>query len=215
MPPILDRLRAETADLHRTAERTGVVAALLRGKAGLDAYRAFLRNLLPVYEALESALDRASAAGSSAARLAQPDLYRASRLKADLRRLGGEDAVVTDGARRYAARIEAVEHDSGRVAAHAYVRYLGDLNGGQILKRLVGRHLELDPDCLTFYDFPVEDPSRLASDYLVAIDEVARTSDEPGRTVDEARTAFELSIALGHEVWTASREGGLPPTAAP
>jgi heme oxygenase len=49
-------LREATADLHRRAERSGVIADLLHGRATRSGYALWLRNLLPAYRNLEAAL---------------------------------------------------------------------------------------------------------------------------------------------------------------
>ena len=48
-----------------------------------------------------------------------------------------------------------------QLASHAYVRYLGDLSGGQIIQRKLGKAYMLeDLDAKQFYDFPPLDPSQ-------------------------------------------------------
>ncbi|MCK7500861.1 MAG: biliverdin-producing heme oxygenase [Comamonadaceae bacterium] len=45
----------------------------------------------------------------------------------------------------YVARLRWLDrHDPGRLLAHAYVRYLGDLSGGQVVQRIVAAHAEAD-----------------------------------------------------------------------
>ncbi|MDX5931764.1 biliverdin-producing heme oxygenase [Acidiphilium acidophilum] len=137
------RLRQATWDLHREAERSGVVALMLSGGMGREAYGLFLRNLLAVYEALESGLDSARDHAAVGA-LAREELYRGAALRADLAALGGADwaarwPVLPEG-RDYAARIAAVAAcDPLRLLAHAYVRYLGDLNGGRLSNLMSGK----------------------------------------------------------------------------
>ncbi|XUM24561.1 biliverdin-producing heme oxygenase [Bradyrhizobium oligotrophicum S58] len=55
---LLQAMRERTKTLHLTAERTGIVADLLRGRGTPEAYALLLRNLLPVYETLEAELLR-------------------------------------------------------------------------------------------------------------------------------------------------------------
>jgi heme oxygenase len=40
-----------------------------------------------------------------------------------------------------------------RLTAHHYIRYLGDLSGGQAIARLVARHYQIPAEALNFYNF--------------------------------------------------------------
>jgi hypothetical protein len=80
-------------------------------------------------------------------RLIDPAVWRHDALSHDLVRLAGEDwrdsLPPIEAAKRYVDRIKAAgEGDGARLIAHAYVRYLGDLNGGQALTKLLGRSLD-------------------------------------------------------------------------
>ena len=76
-------------------------------------------------------------------------------------------------------------------AAHAYVRYLGDLSGGQMLARIVANSLCLAPNQgVSFYDFgSTENVKRLAQEFRAGLDLLA--DEESAQTVvDEACAAF-------------------------
>ena len=196
-----DQMMARTAGLHREAERSGVMREMLRGSIDRAGYALLLRNLLPVYEAMERALeqpDRDPCLGP----IANPALYRAAALRADLQHFAGVDgaagAELVPSAARYAARVGT---GGAGLIAHAYVRYLGDLNGGQILKRLIGRRFGLEGAGLAFYDFPAAaDPQSLALSYRVAIDQAGVHLDDAEPVLAEAETAFRFNIALGEEI---------------
>ena len=87
-----------------------------------------------------------------------PALWRTLALERDqaLHGPGWPDALALQpAAARYRRRL--VELETGQpdlLLAHAYVRYLGDLSGGQILQRLLAKSLALTPQQLSFYDFP-------------------------------------------------------------
>ena len=89
--------------------------------------------------------------------------------------------------------------------AHTYVRYMGDLSGGQVLKRMLGRTLGIGPDGLSFYDFPgIDDVVAFKADYLAAISEAASTSADIKRVTDEAVAVFELNIDVSIAVLEAA-----------
>lgn len=208
-----DQLKSRTAGLHRQAERSGVLRDLLRGDIDRAGYAMLLRNLLPVYEALEHALAQPGR-DPRLAPLADPAVYRVEALRADIRHLdaaGDETFEPEPSAAGYAARVSACAQGGfgAGLIAHAYVRFLGDLNGGQILKRLIGRRLGLDGPGLSFYDFPMApDPAALARAYRDAIDQAGLHVEDVEPVLAEAESAFRFNIALGEDIQrTRNRDG--------
>jgi heme oxygenase (biliverdin-producing, ferredoxin) len=153
-----ERLRAETKDLHTEVERAGVMAALLRGALERERYTALLRNLHALYAALEAALMR-HATHADVAPVVFPVLFRQAALAADLDVLHGptwpSELPLQAATQRYVARLQDIDtREPGLLAAHAYVRYLGDLSGGQMLRQIVVRGFQLGEDeGSRFYDF--------------------------------------------------------------
>lgn len=201
---LAEALRSATQRLHVQAERTGLVGELLRGRGSRAGYAHLLRNLLPAYQALERGLEH-HRGRHGVGRLARPELYRSEAMAADLAALLGDSwaaAPLLPAGARYARTVaRAAAGDGFRLIAHAYVRYLGDLSGGQILKRLLQRSLGLEAGMLTLYDFPaIPDAAAYKDDLRAAIDAAGREIAEPAAVIDEARLAFccniELSLAL-------------------
>jgi heme oxygenase (biliverdin-producing, ferredoxin) len=196
---LLGALRERTRDLHTQAERSGIIADILRGHATRNDYVLMLRNLLPVYQALERHL--AGHAGSPlVGALVRPELTRAGAVEADMLLLSADASAlpILPETVDYVAAIErAAGGDGSRLIAHAYARYLGDLSGGQIMKRLLARALELPPGALSFYDFPaIADIAAFKSEYRAAIDRAGDESEDFDAIVEEGALAFELNIAL-------------------
>jgi heme oxygenase len=194
-------LRERTASLHRKAERTGIVGAMIAGQVTRAGYALFLRNLLPAYCALEAGLARQRSTLAVTA-LFREELARAPAIEADLVHLAGPDwadrlALLPQGV-AYADRISAAAEGEGfLLIAHAYARYLGDLGGGQVLKRLLGNLVDFDGNCLSFYEFlEIADVGAFARDYREALDAAAAHCADVGPVIDEAVVAFELNIDL-------------------
>ena len=194
-------LREATHALHVEAERSGVIGQLLRGGSTREAYALLLRNLSPAYRAMEDGLVRH--ANSPALRaMVRPELFRTAALESDVERLAGvgwrESLPLLPAGERYAARVSAAAaNGSGRLVAHAYLRYLGDLSGGQIMKRLLAKSLGLGSDALGFYDFPaIADLSAFKIEYRRAIDGSVVAGADPVDIVDEAVAGFRLTIEL-------------------
>jgi heme oxygenase len=203
------RMRASTAGTHALAERSGVVAAILAGRVSRFGYALYLRNLLPAYRSMEQALERREAL-AAITQLARPALYRADRIDADLVALIGPDwsdqVPLLPAGERYAARVEwAGADEGGKLIAHAYTRYLGDLSGGQILRRRLAH--QFGPEFpLAFAEFPaIDGVGAFAGAFRAALDCAgARVTDEAG-VLQEAVVAFELNIDISLEVDAVTR----------
>jgi heme oxygenase len=204
-PGLADIMREHTRALHVQAERSGFVRDLLSGRASRHGYAVYLRSLLPVYEALERSLDRHRALPGLDA-LARPALYRTRFLESDLRALcgaGWPDVLpLLPKADRYRARIHDVAREAPLgLAAHAYVRYLGDLNGGRILRALLSRSVGLDASALGFYSFPlIADLQAAKGEFRAALDAVGDLAEDRFEIVREAATAFRFNIDVSTAV---------------
>lgn len=202
---LIEALREQTRALHTTAERTGIISDILKRKADRQGYIAFLFNMLPAYRELEGALEKLRDKTIFHA-FARRELYRADSLKADLAVLYGanwtRELVMLPAAERYATRIsEVADGDAGRLIAHAYVRYFGDLSGGQILKGLLGKALNLPPQALSFYDFPgIVDHIAFKDAMRHSIDVDVASACDREAVIDEAKLAFEHNIAISKSV---------------
>lgn len=206
---LLEALRERTRDLHVRAERSGIIADILKGRCTRESYARLLRSLLPVYQTLERQL--VARAGSSAvAPIVFRQLERAEAIAADLHHLAPVPEETPSAVMRYVNAINAAsEGDGSRLIAHAYARYLGDLSGGQILSRLLARSLALPPEALSFYAFPeISDIATFKSDYRAAIDRAGDESEDVQAVVEEGALAFELNIELSLAVQADAARSG-------
>ena len=197
-----ERLRQETRDLHLLSERSGVMAQLLAQRLERSAYCSLLRSLHAIYAALEGSLVRRQSDPLVAA-LQTGALVREASLASDLSALHGPgwrtELAVAPAAHTFAHRLlDLARRPSPVLVAHAYVRYLGDLHGGQILKKLVAKVLQLQGDAGTaFYDFG--DEARVLELRLAfrrALAQMPVTHDEVDLIVAEARWSFEQHVLL-------------------
>lgn len=210
--PITERLRTATWPLHRQAEGSALMRRLLAGRFDRSLYAALLSSLHAIYAALEAALD-GGARHTRLSGVVERALYRRDALADDLRALcGGRAPPPAAVAQRYAERLTALAADAPvRLLGHAYVRYLGDLNGGRVLARAVARALG-DEAPLAFYDFgSAARPAAQAAALRGALDAVALTSDEREALVDEAVWAFNAHLALFAELAAGDPAAPRPP----
>ena len=189
------------------------MAALLAGRLPRADYLAMLRNLHAIYAALESAL-WAHASTVPVAALQAGSLGRAAPLAEDLIALHGpawaDELPLGAAAVDYVARLLALQTAASPVAApalvaHAYVRYLGDLHGGQVLQRLVARQYGLTGESgapgTRFYDFGTT-PQVLAlrQQLRAALGGLPFDAAEQDAVVAEACWAFEQHQRLFSEL---------------
>jgi heme oxygenase len=203
-PRLAARLRAETSLLHRKAEHTGLMSQLLKGKATRAGYCRLLRNLHALYAALETGLGR-HAALPSIAPIHLPELTRTTALESDLQALHGHgwerDIKLTPGAADYAHHLQqlALERPA-LLAAHSYVRHLGDLHGGQVLGRVVSSMLGMsDGTGTSFYAF-AGDVAALISRYRAGLDALPQDDESVAALVAEACSGFARHITLFDEL---------------
>jgi heme oxygenase len=195
------RLRTATRVQHEQAEESGFMSALIGGELPLEGYGALVGQLWHVYSALEDValeLTEHPVVGPFIAN----ELLRLPALEADLSHLLGPDwrAVVpaTPAAADYAARIRRVgtEWPEGYVAHH-YTRYLGDLSGGQILRRRLQQSYDLVDAGLTFFVFEeIAKPKLFKDRYRDLLDRIDLDTAGQNRVIEEARLAFELNTAV-------------------
>lgn len=200
------RLREATWALHTEVERSALMRQLLRGALPRPAYCALLRNLHAIYAALEAGFAR-HAAHPQLAALPVAALARTAALAQDLAALHGPGWAhalpVAPAACAYAQHLQRLADTApARLAAHAYVRYLGDLNGGQALASVVGRALALAPgEGVAFYDFG--DRDAVAAAIVALRDGLARCAPDAVTAqaiVDEAVDGFRRHGQLFDEL---------------
>ncbi|KDQ62632.1 hypothetical protein JAAARDRAFT_189926 [Jaapia argillacea MUCL 33604] len=168
--PIATLLRQGTAPAHDRIETSEGAAWLSRGELDREEYVRLLMMLSTVYKHLERALEE-HATHPTLAPTYNPDLLaRSRRLSSDISFLLNlpddgswqqhplhEALLVTPPPplTAYTTRINSVSSasDPSSLLAHAYVRYLGDLSGGQIIRWRIEKAYGLDEQGLSFYDF--------------------------------------------------------------
>ena len=204
MSPLSVALREGTRDEHETAERSGFVEQLLAGRLDRAAYADLAAQQLVVYTALEAAGARLKNDGD----LVFAELTRVPAIEQDLGHLYGADwrtqVRVLPATRVYADRLARTADSLPRYAAHAYTRYLGDLSGGQIIKRMLQRHYGFTADGIAFYDFPEIHRLKPFKDvFRERLDALPLDDEARAAVVEEARLAFRLNADVFGELGAA------------
>lgn len=200
------KLREGTKKSHSMAENTGFVACFLKGVVEKNSYRKLVSNLYFVYSAMEEEMERHSQ-HPIVSQIYFPELNRKSALEQDLTFYYGpnwrEQVAPSAAAEEYIARIREVSNTAPELlVAHSYTRYLGDLSGGQILKGIAVRAMNLsEGEGTHFYEFKtISDEKAFKNKYRQAMNDLAIDEPTADRIVDEANHAFGLNMKMFREL---------------
>lgn len=205
------RLRSATHASHARAERVALMQQLMAGQLPLADYLGLLEQFRALYGALESALTEL-AARPQVARLCPPPLWRSAALAEDIRCLGllGPPALprpLVPATLAYVDRLQYLaRHAPMSLLAHAYVRYLGDLYGGQMLaRRLRQQHGLPEGQGTRFYAFgDAAQVQALIIAFRAALDDLPLAPSEADALVGEACDAFERHVQIFDQLMPAS-----------
>lgn len=147
----MNNLKELTHENHKRVERTRFAHRLLKKQITPQQYYTYLYNQLMSYYALEYA------ASSKGLLKDIEDIRRSHRISKDIAELETEygfDPVDTTpqtlpSTSKYIQHIQNISSDADKLMAHVYVRHMGDLSGGQIIKRFIpgsGLHYCFDGD---------------------------------------------------------------------
>lgn len=201
--PFSAEIRDASRDPHAEAEAAPFLRDMLGGRLGVEAYARYTEQLWFVYRALEEGA-RELAGDPVAGPFLRPELERVPALERDLEHLRGVGwrarAAPLAATRRYAERIRRVAARwPGGYVAHHYTRYLGDLAGGQVIRRAAERVWGFSPegDGVRFYVFDgIANPAAFRRRYRAALDAMPLGAGERFRVTAEVRAAFAHNAAL-------------------
>ncbi len=208
-------LREGTQKSHTLAENTAFMKCFLKGIVEREPFRQLVANLYFVYSALEEEIRR-HAHHSVVGPIYFSLLERVPQLEKDLTFYYGEnwrdEITASPEGLKYVERIREVSSQNpSLLVAHAYVRYMGDLSGGQGLKAIIRSALEL-PDGIgtAFYEFEeiptVEARRAFKGRYRNALNSLPIENSLARQIVDEANLAFRLNRNVVHELEPLVRE---------
>jgi heme oxygenase len=199
--PFSQALRERTWASHGQSEGAGFMSDLMQGKGTRDDYIALVVQHYFIYEALEAA-EAGFVGDAVASAFITPRLTRLPAIEADLEFLLGDDwrdqIVPLPTTQRYVDRINTVAATwSGGFIAHHYTRYLGDLSGGQHIRRLMQRHFGFETNGVGFYFFDeIASPKDFKNTYRDELDAVDWSAEERERVIDEVLIAYRFNTEL-------------------
>ena len=144
----MSKLKELTWENHKKAERSAFVKKILQKKITEQEYMDYIVNQYFAYSVLEKvAAEHGLFEGIEA-------IQRTDSLYKDVKELETKlpftKGYICHATVEYIDYIEfEIGNDPSKLLAHIYVRHMGDLSGGQILKNLVpgsGHHYQFDED---------------------------------------------------------------------
>lgn len=203
------RLREGTQHSHTAAENTAFMKCFLKGIVEREPFRKLLADLFFVYSALEDSISRHKDHPIVCA-IYFPELERRANLEQDLEYYYGPDWRLeispSEAGKLYVARILSIaETDSALLVAHAYVRYMGDLSGGQGLRHIARSALNLPEGVGTrMHEFDaiptVEARREFKLKYRDVLNALSVDDLLTQKIVDEANLAFQMNRNVMHEL---------------
>lgn len=195
--PFSAAIRQASWAAHGDAEQAGYLSQLTDGRLGLRGYSDMVVQHHFMYASLEAAA-AAMRDDPVAGPFVDDALTRGPALARDLEALLGagwrDEIAPSPATSAYTARIDEVGASwPGGFVAHHYVRYLGDLSGGQMLRGTIESVYGIDASSGTaFYDFPaIGDLTAYKDAYRARLDAAPWGDDERARIIDEVLVGYQ------------------------
>nr|YP_009398272.1 Heme oxygenase [Thaumatella adunca]ARW67458.1 Heme oxygenase [Thaumatella adunca] len=203
---LAQQLRQGTTKSHSMAENVSFVKSFLGGVVNKDSYRKLVGNLYFIYEAIEEQIEH-NKMHKAVNAVYFPQLYRKQSLIEDLTYYYGDNWLQqikpSSATEIYINRIHQIGYSNPELLiAHSYTRYIGDLSGGQILKKIAKNAMQLPDNFGTsFYDFKlIEDEKIFKDTYRKSLNNIPLDKKQIEQIIAEANVAFNLNMKIFQEL---------------
>ena len=196
------KIKKDTSKSHSMAENTGFVTNFLAGVVSKESYKQLIADFYFIYTALEEQVDKFKD-DPFIAPIAFDELKRVPALEKDCEFYWGENwrntISPTDACKNYVKRLKKI--NAKFLVGHHYTRYLGDLSGGQILRNIANKSMNLNGEGLAFYEFEgIPNPGNFKNRYRTALDNLPITWSDGELIINEANYAFKLNMDVFDEI---------------
>nr|QUE29699.1 PbsA [Erythrotrichia carnea] len=203
---LANQLREGTTKAHSMAENVTFVKSFLSGVVDKNSYKKLVANLYFVYCAMEEEMLN-NKNHTAIQPIYFPELNRKESLEEDLKFYYGENWIkeveASPATQIYVDRIHQIGKTQPELlVAHAYTRYLGDLSGGQILKKIAQGAMQLSTsEGVAFYNFKdIKDEKEFKNEYRSAINSIPLSQELQEDIISEANISFNLNMKVFQEL---------------
>lgn len=163
-----------------------------------------MASLYHIYDALEEEIEHNKENPVYTPLYFPEELHRRAALEQDMAFWYGprwQEAIpYTQATKRYVRRLQQVgRFEPELLVAHAYTRYMGDLSGGQVLKKVAQRALKLPStgEGTQFYLFEnVDNAQQFKQFYRARMNALDLNLETKEKIVEEANKAFEYNMQV-------------------
>ena len=182
----MSKIKELTWEHHKNAERQEFAKLMMGGKMHPDLYATYLWNQHKKYDLLEAMCG----AHGIFADIGQ-NLSRKLLIEEDFRELWKhtEEPIITKSTHEYIMHMRDLIGNAEALTAHMYVLYMGDLSGGQMIKKRI-------PGSGKMYDFDGDVPAIKESIREMCNDSMA---EEAKYVFDSATELFKELMELNIE----------------
>ncbi|XP_078388209.1 uncharacterized protein LOC144669580 [Cetorhinus maximus] len=203
-----EALKLATKESHELAENSEFMRNFQKGQLTQDQFKLLLDSLYFIYTALEEEIERNKDHPAFAPLYFPSELHRKEALEQDLEYFHGPGwrnrIECPKATGEYVSRIQHVgQREPELLVAHAYIRYLGDLSGGQMLKRVAQKALQLPStgEGVAFFTFDrVTNATKFKQLYRSRMNTLEVNRETKEKIMDEANRAFQLNMGLFGEL---------------
>ncbi|NXG64084.1 HMOX1 oxygenase, partial [Hemiprocne comata] len=214
-------MKEATKEVHEQAENTPFMKNFQKGQVSLQEFKLVTASLYFIYSALEEEIEHNKNNPVYAPVYFPVELHRKAALEKDLEYFYGrnwrEEIPCPEATRKYVERLHYVgKNHPELLVAHAYTRYLGDLSGGQVLKKIAQKALQLPStgEGLAFFTFDgVSNATKFKQLYRSRMNALEMDLATKKRVLQEAKKAFLLNIQVFEalqELVSKGQENGHP-----
>lgn len=203
--PFVDRMKKETWDEHEASKDSAFATTIMSGELGKQAFIEWQRALYPVYETLESILKKMRKTDPTIHIFDHRKLDRKDKIYNDLLKMGVDPIEIPSHLNtvpEYVDSIKEASKSAPRLMAYHYTRYMGDMNGGQVIAMQMNKVYGIDMEELSCYDFSeVGDLYHYRKQYKTLLELVPWTEQDRESFIDEAKNAYAVNEKLFNELY--------------
>ncbi len=190
-----EELKKQTEQSHSDAEQTEFMQSLFKGNLPIDSYVKYLTILMYVYDTLEITV-RDNLDDDLIGMFFDERLERSWKISADLGNLKKVitfNSKLTDHVNEYMVMIGNAS--SVELLAHHYIRYLGDISGGQILKRILQQSYGLSEAQMSFYDFDL-DIKQYRDSYKAKLNSFIKSANDQQLFINTVNDVYKVTTKI-------------------